>query len=147
MGKPTVNMKQPKVETTVSSSVCCYSELSQQRVLLVDDEPGIVDILAELITGMGLAVDSCADGKEAVQKLKTQSYDLLLTDVIMPQMNGIELIAFVRESQLDMPILVMSGYMENEQLSNLEPGLKKKLLKKPFRAKDLMKAIAKELDY
>lgn len=88
------------------------------RVLIVDDEPFIRQ-------GLGLLIDwkkygymvtgEAANGKEAIELLENNSYDLIITDIKMPEVNGIELIEWVRKSNLkNIKIIVLSGYYEFE---------------------------------
>jgi signal transduction histidine kinase/CheY-like chemotaxis protein len=107
----------------------------QMPVLLVDDDDAVRNVGAAMLEEMGFVVTSAASGAEALQALETQSFALLLTDVAMPSMSGVELARAVRERLPELPILFASGYADlqvfGEQLTD------ETVLKKPYRLADL----------
>ncbi|MEJ2429446.1 MAG: response regulator, partial [Deltaproteobacteria bacterium] len=64
----------------------------QQSVLSVDDDRDLRDLLHELITGMGLISATAVDGMDALEKMKEDQFDIVITDINMPRLNGIGLI-------------------------------------------------------
>lgn len=87
------------------------------KVLLVDDEPTIREGLSTLIPWDELGfqvVDTAANGQEALQKCEQIHPDLLIADIRMPGMSGLELIKSVRSTELDMHVLILSGYADFE---------------------------------
>ncbi|MCX7686598.1 MAG: response regulator [Fimbriimonadales bacterium] len=82
------------------------------RILVVDDEPMVQFLLQQFLTDAGYEVDLANNGCEAVQYLQTCTYDLVLTDVHMPYMNGDTLVAWMRENRIPTPIVVMDSYPE-----------------------------------
>jgi two-component system response regulator AtoC len=80
------------------------------KILVVDDEEGLREFLAEALAGDGHAVDSRADGQEALDALARQSYDLLVTDLRMPNVDGLELLRRVRAELPEMEVLVLTAY-------------------------------------
>jgi CheY-like chemotaxis protein len=107
----------------------------QMPVLLVDDDDAVRNVGAAMLEEMGFVVTSAASGAEALKALETHSFGLLLTDVAMPGMSGVELAQVVRKRFPDLPILFASGYADlqvfGEQLSD------ETVLKKPYRLADL----------
>ena len=85
------------------------------RVLLVDDEPDILELLEMAMLKMGLAVDKAASLQEALLKLAARHYDLCLTDMRMPDGNGLEVVQYIGKHNLDVPVAVITahGNMEN----------------------------------
>ena len=80
-----------------------------ERVLIVDDDPGLRAVSADILRDAGLEVDTAASGAEAVAKLNPARYDVILSDVSMPGMDGIDLLKRVREHDLDVPVVLMTG--------------------------------------
>jgi len=79
------------------------------RVLVVDDEPDLLDLLVENLQREGYAVDAAADGQAATDALARHPYDVVLSDIVMPGMGGLELLRRVRERDFDLPVLLMTG--------------------------------------
>ncbi len=82
------------------------------RILVVDDEPMVQLLLQQFLTGEGHQVDLAANGCEAVERLQSCTYDLVMTDVHMPYMNGDTLVAWIRQKGIPTAIVVMDSYPE-----------------------------------
>lgn len=82
------------------------------RILVADDEPFIRDILARKLRAEGYACDACADGEEASRRLAAQPYDLLLSDIRMPGMDGISLIEKARAIQPDIGVILVTSVVD-----------------------------------
>jgi two-component system response regulator PilR (NtrC family) len=89
--------------------------LKISRVLVVDDEPDILELLELTLTGMGLLVERANNVREARNLLASGKFDLCLTDMRMPDGDGLELVRYVGEHKFDIPIAVITahGNMEN----------------------------------
>lgn len=79
------------------------------RVLLVDDEAQILRNYARALQKIGWTVDTASDGAEAVQRIRPQAYDVIVSDLSMPTMGGVELLQEVRRRDLDVPVVLMTG--------------------------------------
>jgi len=92
-------------------------------VLLVDDEPDILELLELALRKMGLAVDKARNVQEALSKLAARRYDLCLTDMRMPDGDGLQVVQYITNNNLDVPIAVITahGNMENA-ISALKVG-------------------------
>lgn len=86
-----------------------------QRVLLVDDEQDILELLEMTLLKMGLRVDKASNVREALAKLAERRYDLCLTDMRMPDGDGLEVVQYISQHNLDVPVAVITAYgnMEN----------------------------------
>lgn len=80
------------------------------KILVVDDERAIRRSLQEILEMEGFAVEEAADGAEAVQKIKDGAFDLILCDIKMPKMDGLEVLAVAKELHPDVPFIVISGH-------------------------------------
>ena len=80
------------------------------RILLVDDEPDILELLSMTLDRMGLISDTAASVKEAVVKLKGSQFDLCLTDLRLPDGNGLEIVNFIQRSLPQIPVAVISAH-------------------------------------
>ncbi|HPQ68657.1 MAG TPA: PAS domain S-box protein [bacterium] len=126
------------------------SELSHgtETILLAEDEKIVRELVRKVLTKCGYQVIVAGDGLEAYRlyKQKQNEIDLVLTDVIMPGMNGRRLYEMIRLFNPKAKVVFMSGYAENTLTSQgvVEPGMK--LLPKPFNQFDLLKIIRQTLD-
>lgn len=78
------------------------------KILLIEDDLSISEMVEDYLTKEGFAVDCAFDGEEAIRKFMQSSYDLILLDLMLPKLNGMEFLRIVREKSL-IPILIMSA--------------------------------------
>ncbi len=81
-----------------------------RKVLVVDDDPIIGKSFDRVLSGKGYAVITARDGEEALQKLGSESYDVVFADIKMPGMSGIEVARRLKESQPWLPVVIITGY-------------------------------------
>lgn len=86
------------------------SETEKTHVLLVDDDPELSWAVGRVLTRARCLVSVCGDGMEAVELLKSKTFDILITDVQMPRMNGLALIEWVAHHQPRMRVVVMTAF-------------------------------------
>jgi EAL domain-containing protein (putative c-di-GMP-specific phosphodiesterase class I)/CheY-like chemotaxis protein len=79
------------------------------RVLVVDDEPPILRIVDRVLAARGCVTVCCQDGLDAARRLDSSDFDVVISDISMPGMSGIELLRKVREHDLDVPVILMTG--------------------------------------
>lgn len=79
------------------------------RILIVDDEVDLVDFVGEILNSHGYQTEVCMDGRAAVTTIQSNHYDCIITDLRMPEMNGIELRTWVRNYRPQVSIITMSG--------------------------------------
>lgn len=84
--------------------------LSGLRVLIVDDDAGVCDSLRELLQGERCMVETASSGVKAIALLDKESFDLVLSDVVMPDMDGYELYQAVKRKTPDMPVVLMTAF-------------------------------------
>lgn len=80
------------------------------KILIVDDERAIRRTLKEILEYEKYEVDEAGDGEEGLEKIKTGEYDVVILDVKMPKMDGIEVLSAMNEAGIDTPVLVLSGH-------------------------------------
>ena len=116
-----------------------------ETVLVVDDEQGILEALADLLREEGYRVLTASHGREALERMAEVKPDLVLTDWMMPVLDGPALIARIQEdpSLRHIPVLGMSAVDVNG-LKRLYPGME--FLQKPFDIRALMKLVRRSLD-
>lgn len=113
------------------------------RVLAVDDEPAFREINEAILSGAGYSVEVAATGAEAVLALGKGDFDLVLSDIRMPDMSGIQLLRAVRERDLDLPVILVTGSPSlDTALEAIEHGALLYLVK-PVAADVLCEAVAR----
>ncbi|MDF1525524.1 MAG: sigma-54 dependent transcriptional regulator [bacterium] len=81
-----------------------------EKVLVVDDEPGMRSLLTRVMEKEGYAAAACADGNEALQAFAKEDWDLVIADIDMPGMDGIELLKHLRKNSPHVPVLMITAY-------------------------------------
>lgn len=110
----------------------------QKRILIVDDEDDIRDLLEYDIRSSGYFVDTAKDGLEGLNKALNNSYDLILLDVMMPKMNGFDVCKNIRQAKLSIPVLMLTakGTIE-DKTSGFDCGADDYLVK-PFDIQEVL---------
>lgn len=84
--------------------------MPKEKILIVDDEPSILHLTMDVLTKEGYAVKGASSGREALETVEGEKFDLLLTDIVMPDMDGLELLQRAREVHPDITAVIMTGY-------------------------------------
>jgi len=116
-----------------------------KRVLIVDDEKRMLEVLEIFIKEINSAVevDTAGDGKQALDKIRTKKPSILVTDIVMPGMSGIDLVNELKKQEIELPILIMSGYTDSVFVKHkgIEIGDHILFLPKPVLIKDFINAL------
>ncbi len=117
--------------------------LKNKKALVVDDEPSQLALTQELVKSLGLTCESSLNGYDALNKLKSGKFDLVLTDIQMPRMDGLELISQIKEDPKikNIPVIAISGRTSLEPDFYTEAGFAKSLIK-PYKPQELLNSIA-----
>ena len=114
--------------------------MAGERVLIVDDEKSMCQFLSIMLRKEGYQITAVNNGKKALEQFKKSKFDLVITDVVMPNGSGSVVIDWLRRERPDIPVLVMSGYTEDEQVRRGVSTGELPFLRKPFSAADLVLA-------
>ena len=113
------------------------------KIVLVDDDEGICDSLAKILTKKGYHVTPFVSGIKALKSMKKSTYDILLTDLKMPEMNGIELLKEARTIDPELGVIIMTGFGEiTSYLEAMDLGAAE-YLNKPIKSHELELIIKK----
>ncbi|MGO9145786.1 MAG: HD domain-containing phosphohydrolase [Desulfomonilia bacterium] len=113
------------------------------RVLIVDDDPGIRETISQIIEELGYAPDTASDGLEALAMLDTGSYLCIFTDIMMPKMTGIELIKKIKARDVSLPIIVITGYASLEIAIDAMKCGASDFISKPFKVSQIQLVLSK----
>lgn len=106
-----------------------------KKILLVEDDTSMRNFLFAALSDAGYEVQQASDGLEALDKLKATPFDLLLTDIVMPAMDGISLSKHAREISPNMKVIFITGFSGMASFSANEQD---PVVTKPFHLKDLV---------
>ncbi len=115
------------------------------HILVVDDMKGIVDSLTLILTVANHTVDVARDGQEAIRKINTQSYDLIICDIVLPGVDGVSVILESKVRNPFTPIIAISGGATGVTVAQALLIASQRAdctLPKPFSREDLLKAVS-----
>jgi len=113
------------------------------RVLVIDDEPLVRSHLRRLLTQHGFTVEDAADGVTGLEAIHRSRPDVVLLDMMMPGLDGVDVVQRLRESAIDVPVVLCSGNLDAVRERGLDPSLVQGILQKPFDRSQLLAAIAR----
>lgn len=119
--------------------------VGRPRILVVDDEASIREMLSKTLTLAEYDVDVAPDGRAALERLRLMPYDLLITDLKMPGLDGLAVIREARRYHPDLPVIIITGYStEASAIEAINLGVSG-YLTKPFRVPRVLAVAAKAL--
>jgi len=119
-----------------------------KKVLLAEDDPFIVDIYTTKLKQAGLEVVVVSEGDEVLEKARKEKPDLLLLDIVLPTMNGWEILRAIRQSDdlKDLPVVILSNlYQKDEVEKGFKFGVLKYLIKAHFTPSEVVEEVKKIL--
>ena len=117
---------------------------SPKHILVVDDDDMLRSYVRELLKLNNFHVSEAADGREGLKKFRETTPDLVITDIIMPEMEGISFIRKLREYSQDIPIIAMTGNVHGHMDEYLEISSQigaNEILRKPIKSEEFLDAI------
>jgi DNA-binding NtrC family response regulator len=104
--------------------------MSGENILVADDSPEIRTMLVDYLTNLGYRVQAAPDGRKACTLIKTQSFELLITDLQMPFVDGLGVLETARQRDQDLPVIILTGHPTLESaIGSLHQGAYGYLLK------------------
>ena len=130
---------------TTSSTSRHVPPAGRPRILVVDDEESIRELLSKTLALADYEVDLAPDGRTALDRLRLIQYDLLITDLRMPGVDGLTVIREARRLKADLPVIIITGYSsEASAIEAINLGVQG-YLTKPFRVPRVLASAAKAL--
>ena len=120
----------------------------KKKILLVEDDSFMMKILAEKLSRGGFEIQTADDGEECLKKLETYKPDIILLDIIMPRIDGYEVLHRLKESSVwrDIPVIALSNLGQKEEIDHaLELGAKAFMVKANFTTGEIIENINKFL--
>lgn len=115
-----------------------------EHILIIDDDPAVRNVFTQLLESKNYSVETAGEGKEGLNRMKSRLPDLIITDIMMPEMDGLELVQTIRQISPDLPIIAISGGMQTAAM-NFLPLAEKfgacKVFEKPVGLAKLLGAV------
>jgi len=118
---------------------------SAGSILVVDDEEALRTVLAESLSSEGFSVDLASDGTEGLDCLSRTTYDVMLLDLRMPRLEGMELLSTVRRTAPRMPVIVISGLAHEHEFKAAREAGAFACLKKPFDVDEVLRTVRRAM--
>ncbi len=117
------------------------------KILVVDDEPKVIELIRKMLEGYGYGVVSAADGPEALQQAREHRLDLILLDLAMPNMHGLEVLTQLRASKItsQIPVIVVTAHNDTRSILKAKELYVAEYLTKPFDLDALLDAVRRSL--
>lgn len=116
-----------------------------KKILVVDDELTIRTILKQILEQGGFECEMAADGKEALEMLKADNFDLMITDINMPEMDGVELLQKTKELLPTFPVIFITAYGRDKIIMQAMRSGLTDYIEKPFRMNDVIDVVKRHL--
>jgi DNA-binding response OmpR family regulator len=116
----------------------------QKKLLVIEDDQGVLDTIAKHLSHAGYAVVTAADGMEGLKKIKADSYDLVITDIVMPYVSGTGVVTSLKETNPTIPVIAITGFGPESEAVAAEKKADL-VLSKPVKMSKLKKHIAELL--
>ena len=107
-------------------------ETSNYRILIADDERPITDLLASFLSSQGYFCETATNGRTALEMVSQNHFDVVITDVVMPDMDGITLTQKLSQQFPNLSIMVMTGYYDEKSMESAATAGAHEFIKKPF---------------
>lgn len=118
--------------------------MTEKKILVVDDATNIRRSFCQMLEFSGYRTAEASNGEDAIKAVEQEEVDLILMDVVMPGMSGIEATRRIRSQHTSSHVILMSGYIGRQELKDLPNGVRT-VLGKPIEAEELLAAVQRKL--
>jgi len=119
--------------------------MEKNSVLVVDDEAVVRKAMERILQKEGIEVEACSSGYSAIQRMQEKEFDLVITDLKMPGMNGMEVLRTVRILQPDVPVIIITGYATVDTAVEAIQNGAFDYLAKPFTPEQITEKVRKAI--
>jgi DNA-binding NtrC family response regulator len=120
--------------------------MEKKRALVVDDEQVVLDSVSRILTDENYEVDVTLSGREGIDRAIKETYDIVLTDIRMPDIGGMRVLRDVKRAKPSLPVVMITGYASIESSVQAMKMGAADYIEKPFAPDQLLKAVASALD-
>ena len=119
--------------------------MAKARILIVEDEPNIVESLSFILRRAGFEVDTVTDGAEALDRVRRQAFEVLVLDIMLPGMNGLDVLKAIRSDQAlsSLPVVVLTAKGQANDRRTAEAIGASAFITKPFSNADVVERVSR----
>ena len=118
----------------------------QINILVVDDEKDVADILKDCVSGKERSVDVCYDGLEGIDHIQNNFYDLIIADLVMPKVGGLDVLKYAKKTNPDVLVIIITGYASLETaIIAIKEGAYD-YIRKPFKLAEIKIVVENAID-
>ncbi|MDQ2634644.1 MAG: response regulator [Pseudomonadota bacterium] len=119
--------------------------MAKARILIVEDEPNIVESLSFILRRAGFEVDTVSDGAEALDRVRRQAFQVLVLDIMLPGMNGLDVLKAIRsdKSLSSLPVVVLTAKGQSNDRQTAEAIGANAFITKPFSNADVVERVSR----
>lgn len=117
------------------------------QILIVDDNPHMSNLLSDILDFFDYKAVGARDGEEALKTLSEKSFDMVITDLRMPRMDGMNLLRALKERFPALPVVVITGFGTDSSRSDALAAQADGFLAKPFKVEEIKELLKKHLGY
>jgi len=122
-------------------------DIKQSQILIIEDDREILKFLKIHFNRFFSNISISSDSREALKLIKSKPFDLVISDIVMPNLNGLKLLKEIRITKKEMPVILMSGYANESNRRNARKLDIDEIFEKPLDLKKLFIAIRTELEH
>ncbi|SHE68378.1 Response regulator receiver domain-containing protein [Desulfacinum infernum DSM 9756] len=111
------------------------------NALVIDDESIVLDSIASILRGENFSVDLSRDGRQGLDRALRRNYDVVLTDIRMPELNGLDVLRRIKENKPHVPVIVITGYGSVDSAVDAMKSGAANYLEKPFTPRQIIEAV------
>jgi len=117
------------------------------QILIVDDNPHMSSLLSDILDFFDYKAVGARDGEEALKILREESFDMVITDLKMPKMGGMDLLHTIKDKLPNLPVVVITGFGTDSSRSDAFAAQADGFLAKPFKVEEIKELLKKHLGY
>ena len=115
------------------------------KILVVDDDPQVLKMMVDTLEARGYATAVASDGEQALKRLDVERFDVVVSDLAMPTMNGLRLLEAIRARELGVPVIIVSGFVTRAVADEALAKGAWAVLDKPLRSGELIEIAAQAM--
>ncbi len=119
--------------------------MAKTRLLIVDDEDDLRELLSQVLSNSGYEIQTASDGAQALSVLKSATFDVVLLDIQMPKVDGIQVLKHLKSHKPQTKTIVLTGYADLRNAMEAREFGAKDFISKPYKLEDVLSTIERVL--